>query len=94
MSIPNIDSYRRDITDFYTDQLAEQQNEIDKLTERNRALEAIIPDIETLLWFCDKHMENVRAIKDRATEKELTGLKAHTRLREIFRREEEDGQRD
>ena len=60
------------------------------LEEKDRLLDRITPDIETLLWFCDKHMENVAAIKDRATEKELTGLRAHTRLREIFRREGAD----
>ena len=57
---------------------------LEELTERNKRLESIVPDVETLLWFCDKHMENVRAIQDRATEKELTGLKAHTRLRVVF----------
>ena len=62
---------------------------LEELTERNRTFERMIPDLETLLWFCDKHMENVAAIKDRATEKELTGLRAHTRLREIFKREED-----
>lgn len=59
------------------------------LEEKDRLWDRITPDVETLLWFCDKHMENVRAIQDRATEKELTGLKAHTRLREIFKREED-----
>ena len=59
------------------------------LEEKDRLWDRITPDIETLLWFCDKHMENVAAIKDRATEKELTGLRAHTRLREIFKREED-----
>ncbi len=63
---------------------------LEELTERNRTLERMIPDVETLLWFCDKHFENVRSNEKIATEKELTGLKAHTRLREIFPKEEEE----
>ena len=61
---------------------------LEELTERNRTLEKMVPDVETLLWFCDKHMENVRANEAVASEKELTGLRAYTRLRKIFRRDE------
>ena len=57
---------------------------LEELTERNKRLESIVPDVETLLWFCDKHFEQVESYKDRVTEKELTGLKAHTRLRVVF----------
>ena len=58
------------------------------LEEKDKLWDRIAPDVETLLWFCDKHFENVRSNEKVATEKELTGLRAHTRLREIFKRED------
>ena len=57
------------------------------LEEKDKLWGRIAHDIETLLWFCDKHFENVRSNEKVATEKELTGLRAHTRLREIFKKE-------
>ena len=67
------------------DTLADQCEE---LTERNRALEKAEPHIRFLLDEMDEHMEGVRANEKIARERELDRLRAYTKLREIFPKEE------